>query len=166
LPDNSFDVDGRLAIPGLLVGEALALQVDGKLLLAGSSNVGGAKQFALMRLSGNGAADGSFGTAGLSTAAFSTQDDFGRGIALQADGKILVSGQSSNRANPDFALARFDTAGVLDVSFDTDGKFTLDFFGAGDSAENVAVQADGRIVLGGFAVNGTRVNYGLARVTQ
>ena len=166
LPDNSFDADGKLAIPNLLVGEALALQVDGKILLAGSANAGGAKQFALLRLSGSGAMDGSFGTAGLSTVAFSSQDDFGRGIALQADGKILVSGQSSNRANPDFALARFDTAGVLDASFDTDGKLTVDFFGAGDSAENVAVQADGKIVLGGFAVNGSRVNYGLARVSQ
>jgi hypothetical protein len=76
-----------------------------------------------------------------------------------------VSGQSSNLVNAaaDFAVARFTTAGVPDVSFDEDGKFTVDFFDSGDSAENVAVQADGRILLGGFVTNGNAVRYGLAR---
>jgi hypothetical protein len=53
---------------------------------------------------------------------------------------------------------------VLDGGFDTDGRFRVDFFGASDSAENLAVQADGKIVLGGFAVNGTSTRYGLARI--
>ena len=79
--------------------------------------------------------------------------------------RILVSGQTSNQANPDFAVARFTSAGVLDTSFDDDGKFTVDFFDASDSAENVAVQTDGKIVLGGVGANGTALRYGLARIT-
>ena len=110
---------------------------------------------AVKRLETNGSADWSFGTSGLATAAFSTQDDFGRDVALDAEDRILVSGQTSNLSNPDFAVARFTSAGVLDTSFDDDGKFTVDFFDASDSAENVAVQADGKIVLGGFGANGT-----------
>jgi uncharacterized delta-60 repeat protein len=162
--DNSLDVDGKLVIAGRSLGDGLALQPDGKLLVAGSMPVGGVRQFAVMRLLVNGAQDPSFGTAGLATVGFSTNSDFGRSVALQADGKVLVSGQASNGSNPDFALARFSANGVLDTSFDGDGKFTVDFFGSGDGAENIAVQTDGKIVLGGFAANGFAVRFALARV--
>jgi uncharacterized delta-60 repeat protein len=162
--DTSLDTDGKLAIAGRSVGDALALQTGGKILVAGNTVVAGDRVFAIMRLNSNGSVDSSFGTQGLTTTAFSTGDDFGRGIALQADGKILVSGQSSNQSNPDFAVARYSANGAPDLTFDVDGKFTVDFFGAGDSAESVAVLADGRIVLSGFAVNGNLVRFGLARI--
>jgi len=117
-----------------------------------------------MRLDANGGTDGTFGSAGLATAGFSTQDDYGRAIAVRPDGGILVAGQSSNLSNPDFAVALFDGSGTLDGSFDSDGKLTVDFFGTFDGAENVAVQSDGKIVVSGFASNGTRANYALARI--
>lgn len=161
--DTSLDTDGKLAIEDRSVGDALALQA-GKLLVAGNTVVNGDRVFAIMRLNSNGSVDSSFGTQGLTTTAFSTGDDFGRGIALQADGKILVSGQSSNQSNPDFAVARYSANGAPDLTFDDDGRFTVDFFGAGDSAESVAVQSDGRVVLSGFAVNGNLVRFGLARI--
>ena len=163
IPDNTFDTDGKLSINGRAFGEALAVQGD-KLLIAGTAVVSGKRQFGLMRLAADGGIDLSFGTTGLTTTQFSTLGDFGRDLALQADGKILVSGQASNELQPDFALARYSANGAPDLTFDGDGKMTVDFFGKGDSAENVAVQADGRIVLGGFAVNITSVDYGLARI--
>ncbi len=126
--------------------------------------VGGTFQFALMRLSASGSPDGTFGSGGLVTTGFSTQDDFGRAVAIQADGRIVVAGQSSNKSNPDFAVARYDTNGAPDPSFGTGGKLTIDFFGSFDGAENVAVQPDGKIVVGGFARNGTRTGYGLVRI--
>jgi len=162
--DGSLDRDGKLSIDGRSLGEALAVQGDGRILIAGNVLEGGETIFGVMRLQASGEPDDSFGGRGLATAAFSTQDDYGRGIALDAQGRILVSGQASNLANPDFAVARFLPVGVLDSTFDTDGKFTVDFFGGADSAENIAVQAKGGIVLGGFAANGTQVHYGLARV--
>jgi uncharacterized delta-60 repeat protein len=85
-------------------------------------------------------------------------------VLVQADGRIVVAGQSSNRINPGFAVARFGTNGVLDASFGTGGKLTIDFFGSFDGAESVAVQSDGKIVVGGFATNGSRTGYGLARI--
>ena len=163
-PDNSFGTAGKVTLSNLALGEALALQGDGKILVAGNAPVGGSIGFALMRLGANGSPDNGFGTAGLATTAFTTQDDFGRAITVQADGKIVVAGQSSNKSNPDFAVARFSTNGTLDSSFGTGGKLTIDFFGSFDGAENVAMQPDGKIVLGGFARNGTRTGYGLARV--
>jgi uncharacterized delta-60 repeat protein len=165
-PDSGFGSAGKLTLPNVSLGDALALQSDGKILVAGSVPVGGTSHFALMRLDGNGNADGTFGSAGLVTTGFSTLDDFGRAVALQTDGRIVVAGQSSNRSNPDFAIARFATNGAPDTSFGTGGKLTIDFFGSFDGAESVAVQSDGKIVVSGFARNGTRTGYGLARVLQ
>ena len=166
--DGSFGTGGKITLTGKRVNEGLVLQGDGKILLAGSVSVGvlpaGSSQFALMRLAPNGSPDLGFGTGGLVTTPFSTQDDFGRAVAVQADGRIVVAGQSSNRSNPDFAVARFSDNGTLDSSFGTGGKLTIDFFGSFDGAENVLMQPDGKIVLGGFARNGTRTGYGLARV--
>jgi uncharacterized delta-60 repeat protein len=166
MPDASLGTNGNVSIPLMSLGDGLALQADGRILVAGNVPVGGRANFAVMRLLASGSADESFGSSGLATAGFSTQDDYGRDVVVDASGRILVSGESSNLSNSNFAVARFDAVGALDNAFDTDGRFTLDFFGASDSAENVAVQADGKIVLGGFAASGTSIRYGLARINR
>jgi uncharacterized delta-60 repeat protein len=160
---DSLGPDGTLSLANRSLGEGLAVQGDGRILVAGNAAVAGSKQFAVMRLEKSGAPDTGFGALGLATAGFSTQDDFGRDVIVDSAGGILVSGEASNRANPDFAVARFTPAGVLDAAFDGDGKFTVDFFGSFDGAENVVVQPDGRVLLGGFATNGNATRYGLAR---
>jgi uncharacterized delta-60 repeat protein len=166
--DNSFGSAGKATVTGKRLEEGLALQSDGKIVIAGSVLVGvfpsASSQFAAMRLGANGSPDNGFGTAGLVTLPFTTLNDFGFAIALQADNKIVVAGQSSNGANPDFAVARFNTNGTPDGSFGTGGKLTTSFFDAGDKAESVVIQPDGKIVLGGFAFSGTQIGYGLARV--
>jgi hypothetical protein len=65
--------------------------------------------------------------------------------------------------NPNFAVARYNTDGTLDTAFGDGGMLTIDFFGFTDIAESVAVQADGKIVLGGLARDNID-GYGLARV--
>jgi uncharacterized delta-60 repeat protein len=84
-------------------------------------------------------------------------------VTLQANGKFIVAGRSSSQTNSNFAVARYDANGALDTTFSTDGKLTVDFFGFTDIAESVAVQADGRIVLGGLA-RGDVDGYGIARI--
>ncbi len=84
--------------------------------------------------------------------------DFGftelaKSVAIQADGKIVVTGSS----NGDFALARYNSNGSLDVSFDNDGKVTTDFAGSTDIAEKVLIQKDGKIVVVGSNTNGANV---------
>jgi uncharacterized delta-60 repeat protein len=161
--DDSLGPDGTLSLANQSLGDGLAVQSDRRILVAGNAAVAGDIHFAVMRLERDGSPDVGFGTLGLATAGFTTQDDFGRDVAVDSAGRILVSGEASNRANPDFAVARFTPAGVLDAAFDDDGKFTVDFFGSFDGAENVAVQPDGRILLGGFATNGNATRHGLAR---
>lgn len=163
--DASFNTTGRRTFNGQAVSEGLALQSDGKILMAGHTLVGGDRHFALMRLNANGTTDTGFGTTGLATASFGTQDDYGRALAVHPDGRIFVAGQSSNLSNPDFGLMCFTVGGTLDNRFDSDGRLTIDFFGSFDGAENVVVQPNGRVVVSGFARNGNRTNYALARIT-
>ena len=166
--DPTFGTGGitRLDSTGntIVVADDLAIQSDGKIVVAGHAGVGTDIGFALARFSASGAPDNAFGTSGVVTTTFTTQDDYGRGVAVQGDGKIVVIGQSSNLMKPDFAVARFTSAGAPDSSFGTGGKLTVDFFGGGDDAQDLAIQADGKIVVSGAATNGTSLGVGLVRI--
>jgi uncharacterized delta-60 repeat protein len=94
---------------------------------------------------------------------FTDRGDAALGVALQSDGKIVAAGVSSSQLNSNFAVARYESDGDLDTTFNVDGKLTIDFFGSTDIAENVAIQANGKIVLGGLARNFVD-GYGVARV--
>jgi uncharacterized delta-60 repeat protein len=86
---------------------ALALQSDGKMVLAGWTNNGGGYDFALARLASNGGLDtGFYGTGKLSTA-IGTGNDLGSSLALQSDGAILVAGSATISGSIDVALARY-----------------------------------------------------------
>jgi uncharacterized delta-60 repeat protein len=167
--DTSFGGgSGKTSVAEHRLEEGLSVQSDGKIVIAGSVNVGvfpaRSSHFGVMRFSANGSPDTGFGTAGLVTLAFTALNDFGRAIALQGDGKIVVAGQISNGSNPDFGIARFIADGTPDGSFGTGGKLSFSFFNAGDGAEGVVIQPDGKIVVGGFVTSGTQFGYGLARV--
>ncbi len=166
-PDPSFGTGGKVTLNNARVGEGLALQGDGKLVLAGTLDVtvppvfpGTVTEFALMRLNADGSPDAAFGT--VSTAISDGERDSAKAVALQSDGKIVLAGQSSN-SNADFAVARYNTDGTVDTTFGNDGTLTIDFFGFTDIAESVLVQPDGRIVLGGLARDNVD-GYGVARV--
>lgn len=163
--DETFGTDGTLTLGGTRVGEGLAVAADGKLILVGSATLGGGatSQFLVRRLNADGTNDTSFGGTGSVVTTISDAGDAALAVALQQDGKILVAGRASLRTNSNFAVTRYLRDGTLDTTFANAGKQTVDFFGFSDAAESVAVQPDGRIVLGGLAreqVDG----YGLARI--
>jgi uncharacterized delta-60 repeat protein len=166
--DASFGIGGKLTLASQLVGEGLALQGDGRFVLVGSlaigSGVTATTDFALMRLNADGSPDTSFGSAGTVTTAVSNERDAAQAVALQADGKIIVAGHTSN-INTNFAVARYNIDGTLDTGFGNGlGVLTVDFFGFTDSAESVLVQPDGKIVVGGVARNNVDGGYGLVRI--
>jgi uncharacterized delta-60 repeat protein len=87
---------------------------------------------------------------------FTTTSDTPSAMLKQTDGKIVVVGQSGTLgANPDMAIARFDSTGFgLDPGFGTGGKLTLDFLGGRDAAQAVAQAPDGKLLVGGYARSG------------
>src|SRR5262249_9448672 len=111
--------------------------------------------------------DPTFGGDGKVTTDFASGNDFGQGVAIQADGKMVVAGFSQNLQNPantDFALTRYNPDGSLDITFGTGGKVTTDFGSTSDKALGVATQADGKIVAAGESVDASNVSrFALAR---
>jgi uncharacterized delta-60 repeat protein len=87
-------------------------------------------------------------------------------VAIQGDGKIVAAGTAADVSGiSDFALARYNTDGSLDPTFDGDGKVTTDFAGASDEANAISIQGDGKIVAAGVArigLNGPQ-DFALAR---
>ena len=127
-------------------GHGLALQADGKILVAGSAN----GDFALARYHPDGALDISFDGDGWVTADFADNDDVASAVVVQPDGKILVAGSTTlGKA----ALARYRADGSLDASFGTAGLVTVDFVSDGSldwsTGNAVALQPDGKIVVAG-----------------
>lgn len=95
--------------------------------------------------------DTSFDTDGIVTTAFGTVDDYSNSIAIQSDGKIVVAGYSDLGSQDHFAIARYNTNGSLDNSFDTDGKVTTAIGGSSSNrAHALAIQSDGKIVAVGY----------------
>lgn len=165
--DTTFGTGGMLALSGSLVGHGLAASPDGKLVLVGSTSVPiastSSSQFLVRRLNPDGSPDNTFGASGSVVTDISGRGDTALAVALQQDGKIVVAGIGSTQTNPDFAVTRYLVSGALDTSFANAGKQTVDFFGFSDGAESVVVQADGKIVVGGFAKDSFD-GYGVARI--
>lgn len=147
---------------------ALALQPDGKVLVAGTGADANSSEMLVARIAGNGDYDSSFADGGM----FMDDpfaDDEGRGssldaIALQPDGEILVAGAASGSNHPGShtVLARVKPSnGSLDTSFG-DGGLVFPLANGGDDPpaqiEALAVQPDGRILIGGFMADSNGVN--------
>ncbi|HKO91686.1 MAG TPA: hypothetical protein VJU61_11060 [Polyangiaceae bacterium] len=167
--DPSFAAGGTLLLRDVRAGEALVLQGDGKIVLAGAADVadaaGATTAWALLRRNEDGSSDESFGDAGRVVSAFGSGNEVAHAVALDADG-LVVAGSRTLGANTDFALARYDESGVLDLSVGDAGLLGVDYFGALDSAQHVAVLPDGQLVLAGFVQNGLVAGFGLARASS
>ena len=131
------------------IGYPMALQPDGKIVVAGESGLDGNPKFALARYNPDGSLDATFGGDGRITTDFTANEEVAYGVAIQSDGKIVAAGTSGGYAK--FALARYNPNGSLDTTFGGDGKVTTDFTPNADYAYGMAIQADGKIVAAGDA---------------
>lgn len=168
--DNSFAGDGRLDLNFVghdsSEGQAIAVQADGKILGAGSHVMDaatGATDFAIARLNDDGSLDASFNGTGVVTTDMGGSNDIITDMALQADGKILVAGRTTQVGGTDAVVVRYNADGSLDTGFGSGGKAITNLGNSGDFGEDVAVQSDGKIVLAGFSFDGTKDNIALAR---
>src|SRR3954470_24292202 len=104
-PDTTFDGDGTAAVDfgsmADLANDAV-LQTDGKIVVAGYTQAD--EDVAVVRLNTDGSLDTTFSTDGKATVDFGGVATFGNAVALQPNGRIVVSGQRTG--NDDFALAR------------------------------------------------------------
>ncbi|MBL0092610.1 MAG: hypothetical protein IPP50_09835 [Piscinibacter sp.] len=142
----------------------IALQADGKIVLLVASK-GVNMEIALVRLNPDGSLDAGFGSNGIARSDPGPHDDVPRAVAVQADGRIVVAAQlSAAVGSPDFGLLRFLADGTPDPGFGTAGVLRVDFFGGFDSANDLLVQPDGRIVAAGFARSGLNTDIAMVRL--
>lgn len=129
-----------------------ALQPDGKIVIVGVSNLSGQsegfKDFAIARLNTDGTLDKTFGNGGKVKTNFpwvvSTAADTAYSLIIQPDGKLMVGGMSENR----MAMARYNSDGSLDTSFDGDGKMVYDIPESGlEAAGLVQMYPDGKYLV-------------------
>ena len=98
--------------------------------------------------------DPTFGTVGMVTTDISRSTDIANAVAVQADGKLVVVGQTyknNDFSGEDFVVARYNPDGTLDTTFGTGGKVRTDFPGLAAVPSSVVIQPDGKIVVAGGA---------------
>jgi uncharacterized delta-60 repeat protein len=136
----------------------VAIQSDGKIVVAGTQSTPSVERFGLIRYGPLGNRDGSFGTGGRVTTAFAqATHSEANAVQIRSSGKIVVAGQADPQGNLSWATAQYLKDGTLDTSFDGDGEATT----PGPGARDVARQANGMLVEVG-ASNG---NFVLIRYT-
>lgn len=149
--DPTFDGDGKVVtdVAALDYAEDVAIQPDGKIVVAGRTGAGSGWNFLLLRYDVDGSPDPTFGGGdGVVVTDFGASDA-GNSVAVQADGRIVVAGTTSAGGwSANFAVARYNVDGTLDTSFDGDGLVVTDI-GGSDGASTVLVLPDGKIVAVG-----------------
>lgn len=149
--DKSFGVDGIATTPfgsSNDYGTSIAVQGDGKILLAGYIDVGTSERsFALARYNSNGSLDISFSSDGMVATPIGTYD-LADSVRVQSDGKILIAGRAKISGS-DFAVVRYNSNGSLDTSFSGDGIASTHLYNS-DFGHDIAIQSDGKIVMAGY----------------
>lgn len=165
--DTSFGTDGMMtATVGSSYGcQALGLQSDGKIVLAGYASNGSNQDMVVVRLTGNGGLDASFNGTGMVKTHVGTNHDEAFALVIEGNDKIVIGGYADTAQGRNFALLRYNGDGSLDSTFGAGGKVTT---ALGSSQINtLALQNNGKIVAGGSLANGELGgNYWVAAVAR
>jgi uncharacterized delta-60 repeat protein len=156
--DTSFNGTGKvttsLGTYGSIVGQCLAVQSDGALVLVGSTYDGSVEKIAVVRYTPDGQLDATFNGTGIvqTSAPTGATDAFASSVAIQPDGKIVVAGSATGPDNLDvLTLVRLNSDGSLDTSFNGDGELITNLPSTGEIVDDLAIQPDGKIVVTGEA---------------
>ncbi len=157
--DNTFGTNGKVVTPVGIANDfatGVILQLDGKILVSGQCFVAGNEKYGLVRYNIDGTLDTSFDLDGKVITSIGNYLNRAYGLAIQPDGKIIVAGDSYNNfLRYDITLARYNTNGSLDTTFDNDGISTISFGPNGAIGYSIALLNDGKILVAGQTTNNT-----------
>lgn len=146
--DDTFGTNGifRIETAETEASEAMALLDDGTILMVGYQN----DNLAVAKITSDGIMDTTFGMNGWVVLPFDGASSYGDDLAIQVDGKIVISGFALNGQNRfQIAAARLNADGSVDNSFGTNGKVLFNVGDWNDFGEGIAIQSDGKILIGG-----------------
>ena len=153
---------------GADVGYDMIRQPDGKIVVAGRVANGGRDDWGVVRYLPKGGVDRTWGGSGKVITSFGKSFDVAYGIAIQANGKIVVAGRvHRTTTGSDFGVVRYNTDGSVNMTFGTNGKAITDFAAGDDGARDVVIRdSNGKIlVIGDATKNGIR-RMALARYSE
>jgi len=164
-PETNFSADGRTIVTTESDnddrGEGIAVQADGRVLIADATGGGFGDGFTIVRLGTDGEPDPTFAGDGVAETPIPGEGKVSGGrssdVAIQPDGKIVAGGYGADYTGPSgeeeyipkFALVRYGADGELDPSFGTDGIVSARFGKTEAFGQAVAVAPDGQLVLAG-----------------
>ncbi|QHI35789.1 hypothetical protein IMCC3317_11370 [Kordia antarctica] len=167
--DTTFDGDGRQDInisSGDNFSNSLAVQSDGKILVGGYYFNNGRNIGYVARINSDGSIDTTFDGDGRQEIDISSGDNFSNSVAVQSGGKILVGGYYFNNGRNIGYVARINSDGSIDTTFDGDGRQDIDISSGDNFSNSVAVQSDDKILVGGYYFNnGRNIGY-VARINS
>ncbi len=129
----------------------IALQADGKIVIIGENIVSAdptQDKLMIARIDAKGQKDNTFGSAGVLKTDTGDKKEYGRDGLVLSDGKILALSSSLVGTTNNMVVVRTTSAGALDATFGTGGKYVFSK-GSGGIARSMALQKDGKIVVGG-----------------
>ncbi len=127
----------------------IAIQSDGKIVIAGHTWYGTDYDFAVSRYNPDGSLDASFGRGGIVTTRVGSQGGEAYSIAIQSNGKIVVAGSALTDSGRDFGVVRYNSDGSLDTSFGIGGIVITVVGVYRDFAYDIAMQSDEKIIVAG-----------------
>lgn len=165
--DTDFGTNGAVLtdMGGVDTLRSVAIQPDGKIVVAGETNQSPFLNLAIARYLPNGLLDNTFnGNGKIITRVNSNSFNLAYAIAIQPNGKILVAG-GTVLGNFDFAVLRFTPDGSPDVTFNQDGQVTTDLGSREDIAFSIAIQPNGKFLVAGSSYIDSPMNrcFGIAR---
>ena len=129
--------------------------LDGRIVLTGCTYNGTSYDILTMRYNTDGTPDSSFGIDGVVTYDSGNKDDYGRSVALETDGKIVVAARSSDATTSVAVILRYNGDGTLDNTFGSNGVVTYEGGYGNDGFREVVIQTDGKIIVSGYTNTNT-----------
>lgn len=153
-----------IAIDAISCINDIAIQPDDKIVAVGYTANASTNRIAILRFEADGSLDSSFGDYGVMTLALGDQSAI-ISVTLQPDGSILAVGFSIESSLYNSVILRLTPDGQLDTTFNYTG-FIETLIGFGSQFLDIAVQADGNIIAGGFSIGKLATQLVLARYTS
>lgn len=161
-PDTGFGTGGKAGTGfGGSFFYDMAIDPQGRIITVGV--VSGGSDIGVARLLPNGQPDTSFNGIGRRSYDLGGAET-GRAVAIQADGRIVVAGNTDASGNDDMFALRLNPDGTRDNGFGANGTQIVDFSGGDDRANDLLIQPSGSLVLVGSAVEANTLRFGLARL--
>lgn len=144
-------------------GSNVLVQSDGRILVAGTAFYDGLHRYTIMRYTSEGELDTSFGEQGLVFTGFGGNTNRAHAMALQPDGKILITGAAGFYGTQDICTVRIKSDGTLDPSFGVNGKVRTSVGAGVDGGNAIAVRSDGKVLVAGSTAVGSSGDMVLVR---